>query len=90
LLKHIAATGSILEAAERMEMSYMRAWKLVKTMEACFRQPLVKARRGGSARGGATLTTAGTEVLKLYSEMDAACIRATRRQWERLRRHLRH
>jgi len=49
LLKHIAATGSILEAAERMEMSYMRAWKLVKTMEACFRQPLVNARRGGSS-----------------------------------------
>lgn len=90
LLKHIAATGSILAAAERMEMSYMRAWKLVKTMEACFRQPLVNARRGGSARGGATLTKAGTVVLKLYLEMDTACVRATRRQWERLRRHLRH
>ena len=87
---HIAKTGSITEAAERMQMSYMRAWTLIKTMEACFRQPLVEARRGGSARGGATLTKAGTEVLKLYREMDAACVRATRRQWERLRRHLRH
>ena len=90
LLRHIAATGSIAEAAARMEMSYMRAWKLVKTMEACFRQPLVDARRGGSARGGATLTKAGTEVLKLYHEMDAACVRATGKRWERLRRHLRH
>jgi len=89
LLEHIAKTGSITEAAERMEMSYMRAWKLIKTMEACFRQPLVEARRGGSARGGATLTKAGTEVLKLYREMDAACVLATGRQWERLRRHLR-
>ena len=77
LLKHIASTGSIAEAAERMAMSYMRAWKLVKTMEACFRRPLVAARRGGSARGGATLTKVGTDVLKLYREMDAACVRAT-------------
>ena len=90
LLKHIANTGSIAEAAERMGMSYMRAWKLVKTMEACFRQPLVEARRGGSARGGATLTKTGTEVLKLYREMEAACVLATGKQWARLRRHLRH
>jgi molybdate transport system regulatory protein len=90
LLKQIVTTGSIAEAAERMEMSYMRAWKLVKTMEACFRQPLVEPRRGGSARGGATLTKAGTEVLEIYHEMDAACVLATARQWERLRRHLRH
>ncbi len=89
LLMHIASTGSIAEAAEQMEMSYMRAWTLVKTMEACFRQPLVEARRGGSARGGATLTKAGMEVLRLYREMDAACVVATGKQWERLRRHLR-
>ena len=90
LLMHIASTGSIAEAAERMEMSYMRAWKLVKTMEACFRRPLVEVRRGGSARGGARLTEAGAEVLRLYREMDAACVLATNRQWVRLRRHLRH
>jgi len=42
LLEHIAKTGSITEAAERMQMSYMRAWTLIKTMEACFRQPLVE------------------------------------------------
>jgi len=90
LLKHIANTGSIAEAAERMEMSYMRAWKLIKMMEACFRQPLVEARRGGNARGGASLTSTGAEVLRLYRQMDAACIRATRKQWELLRRCLRH
>jgi len=31
LLELIGRTGSIAEAAKRMEMSYMRAWKLVKT-----------------------------------------------------------
>ena len=33
LLQRIQETGSITEAARQMGMSYMRAWKLVKTME---------------------------------------------------------
>ena len=85
LLEQIAETGSIAEAAERMEMSYMRAWKLVKTMEACFREPLVEARRGGSTQGGAKLTKAGAEVLKLYRRMDKDCKRATKQAWGELR-----
>src|SRR5258708_29740216 len=89
LLKHIATTGSIAEAAERMEMSYMRAWKLVKTMEGCFRQPLVDAHRGGSARGGARLTKTGAEILQLYCQMDAAGGQATGRAWQRRARQLR-
>ena len=47
LLALVAETGSIREAAERMGMSYMRAWKLIKTMNACFKEPLVEAVRAG-------------------------------------------
>src|ERR1043166_2512499 len=50
LLKHIQNSGSILKAAKAMDMSYMRAWNLLKTMESCFKNPLVKKSRGG--RGG--------------------------------------
>ena len=32
LLEQIGRTGSISEAAKAMEMSYMKAWKLVKSM----------------------------------------------------------
>jgi molybdate transport system regulatory protein len=45
LLALVAKTGSIREAAERMEMSYMRAWTPIKTMNACFREPLASALR---------------------------------------------
>src|SRR5437667_9894211 len=41
LLALIGETGSIRESAERMGMSYMRAWTLIKTMNACFREPVV-------------------------------------------------
>ncbi|HKI72319.1 MAG TPA: LysR family transcriptional regulator [Verrucomicrobiae bacterium] len=89
LLALIGETGSIREAAERMGMSYMRAWKLIKTMNACFKKPLVQAVRGGRAHGGAALTGTGRMALALYEQMEANCVDATRSQWKELRSLLR-
>ena len=72
LLELIEETGSIADAAKRMEMSYMRAWKLVKTMEACFCSPLVKVARGGAGHGGACLTENGRKVVRLYRRLELA------------------
>src|SRR5690242_17578913 len=66
LLEEIRETGSISTAAKSMELSYMRAWTLIQTMNTCFKEPLVTSVRGGSERGGATLTPFGETVLKLY------------------------
>jgi molybdate transport system regulatory protein len=71
LLNHIAETGSISEAARRMEMSYNRAWLLVRTMNRCFKEPLVMASRGGDQRGGAGLTKTGKQVLQLYQKLES-------------------
>ena len=89
LLSLIAETGSIAQAATRMEMSYMRAWTLVQQMEQCFREPLLHRQRGGAARGGAQLTPFGARVLELYQAMEAAALRATRKPWEELQQKLR-
>src|SRR5262245_28109969 len=43
LLGWISKTRSIREAARKMDMSYMRAWQLIKAMNACFREPVVIA-----------------------------------------------
>ena len=53
-----------------MGMSYRRAWVLAKTMNACFRQPLIEAAKGGLGGGGARLTAMGREVLALYRTME--------------------
>jgi len=71
LLGHIAKTGSISEAARRMEMSYNRAWLLVRTMNRSFKQPLVQSSRGGDKYGGAQLTKSGREVLNLYRALES-------------------
>lgn len=78
LLERIAKTGSISEAARLMGMSYNRAWLHVKVMNEGFKEPLVHSSRGGNEHGGASLTKAGTRVLKLYRQMEAQSAKATK------------
>ena len=89
LLAAIGESGSIRSAAEQTGMSYMRAWSLVRTMNAAFRAPLVERTRGGSSRGGAALTALGRRVLALYQEMERRASRAIAPVWQRIARKLR-
>lgn len=76
LLRGIRETGSIAAAGRRMNMSYRRSWLLVRTMNTCFREPLVDAAKGGSGGGGARLTDAGLRVLTLYEEMERKALQS--------------
>ena len=88
LLEFIAKTGSLRSAARRMGMSYMRAWKLVKSSNARFRPDLVEVSRGGKSGGGATLTRSGREAVALYRQMEAQTKHAVQEPWLKLRRLL--
>lgn len=88
LLEALAAAGSIRGAAERLGMSYARAWQLVRTMNDCFSEPLVATERGGGGGGGARVTANGARVLGLYREMERASERAAAPAFARLRRLL--
>ena len=70
LLAAIERTGSISAAAREMRMSYRRAWTLVETMNASFREPLVISATGGAGGGGARITARGRDVLKRYRAME--------------------
>jgi len=84
LLEALHTTGSITKAAGQLGMSYMRAWTLIKTMNRCFRGPLVLAIRGGTrGGGGAGLTETGLQVLKLYRRMEQNSIRAAQPDWKK-------
>ncbi len=88
LLRAIADTGSLAAAARALEMSYMRAWKLVKTMNACFRSPLVELERGGAEHGAAVLSETGRKAVALYDALERKSLAAMRADWEALRRLL--
>jgi molybdate transport system regulatory protein len=71
LLERIDRCGSIAAAGREMGMSYKRAWELVGTLNAMFREPLVTRSRGGPGGGGAALTANGHRVLALYRAFEA-------------------
>jgi molybdate transport system regulatory protein len=89
LLERIRDTGSIAAAGRQMKMSYTRAWGLVEAMNRDFAAPLVRSAKGGAARGGATLTDLGAEVLKRYRSLQAAAERAAASDLRALRSKLR-
>lgn len=83
LLTLMDETGSLGEAAKRMEMSYMKAWTLVQTMK-----PLVALTRGGKNGGGAVLTPLGQKALLLYKKMESDSRRACDHSWRKLQKLL--
>jgi molybdate transport system regulatory protein len=88
VLRSIARTGSLRDAAAALDMSYTRAWALVQTMNACFASPLVATARGGARHGAAHLTPRGRRVLELYEALAAAAGAAAAPFARALRRHL--
>jgi molybdate transport system regulatory protein len=88
ILEGVKQTGSIAAAGRRMRMSYKRAWYLVRTVNRCFKVPLVEASKGGRRGGGAQLTPLGEEVLRRYRRMERRTVRATAADLQALRKVL--
>jgi molybdate transport system regulatory protein len=52
LLHHVAETGSLAQAAERMELSYRRAWGKIREIEGNLGLKLIESEAGGAGGGG--------------------------------------
>ena len=72
LLRGVEKAGSLSLAARDMKMSYSKAHKLVKTLEAALGHAVLASARGGSSRGGSALTPGGRKFLERYEKLDAA------------------
>jgi molybdate transport system regulatory protein len=72
LLGHIAKTGSISGGAERMGLSYRRAWGKIKEIEHNLGVRLVRSEVGGLGGGRSKLTPEGEELLARYRAFRAA------------------
>lgn len=77
LLGLIERHRSISAAARRMNMSYRRAWGLVRDINEAAGEPLVEVTTGGSGGGGAALTPRGQEAVALYQRLEDRLARAT-------------
>lgn len=74
LLELIGKHGSIATAGRAMDMSYRRAWLLVESINKSFREPAVSTQRGGSAGGGAALTSFGRDLIARYRAIESAAM----------------
>jgi len=71
LMELIRETGSIRQAAQRMDMSYRRGWLLADELNRMFREPVIATQHGGKSGGGAGLTEFGAQLLSRFRAMEA-------------------
>jgi molybdate transport system regulatory protein len=83
LLDHIAKTGSIRGGAERMGLSYRRAWGKIKEIERNLGVRLVESEVGGPSGGQTRLTPDGEELLARYRDFRAAMEDHMKREFAR-------
>ena len=66
LLRSVAETGSLAKAAQRMGLSYRRAWGKVREIERNLGLSLVESEVGGAGGGGSRLTKDGERLVAIY------------------------
>lgn len=70
ILKTIQETGTLKEAAERLDMSYRYAWGLVRKAEEKLGESLVDASKGGRSGGGSsTITEVGQKFMEDFEDL---------------------
>ena len=70
LLELIQKHGSIRAAAAAMNMSYRRAWLLIKEAEDIMGAPVIRAETGGAKGGGAILSEVGHAIIDRYRSIE--------------------
>jgi molybdate transport system regulatory protein len=86
LLELIDEHGSIRGAGKRLNMSYARAWGLVRDLGETFGAPVVDASPGGRSGGGATLTPLGRTIIDAYRTAERRAAAAAEKQVALLKR----
>lgn len=71
LLEGVERLGSLRRSAFEMNMSYSKAWTILRSCEGELGFPLLERRTGGSGGGGAVLTGRGREFLTRYRAFQA-------------------
>jgi molybdate transport system regulatory protein len=85
IVRGIARTGSISQAARDASVSYKAAWQAIDTLTNLAGVALVERAVGGAGGGGASLTAHGQHLLELADALEAAR-QAVHKRWAAGRR----
>lgn len=69
LLKEINIQGSITASAEKLGISYRKAWGDIKKLEEIFGFQFVEKQRGGNKGGKSVLIKEGQSIVDAYDEL---------------------
>ena len=69
LLELIAVTGSISQAAKKMNMSYKKAWEIITRLNKNATSPLVLTSQGGEHGGGSSVSEEAKEMIVFYRQL---------------------
>ncbi len=72
LLKKVEELGSLRQAALSMQMSYSKAWKIMKHVEEELHIKLLERKIGGKTGGGSTITREAKDLIKNYEALVAS------------------
>ena len=69
LLKKVQELGSLRQAAISMDMSYSKAWKMIKNKEGELSISVLDRSIGGAKGGGSSLTAEALNLITRYDEL---------------------
>ena len=69
LLKTIDNLGSLSAAADKLNISYRKAWGDLKKIEEFIKIPIIEKHRGGKDGGNTVLTIEGKKLVKAFDNM---------------------
>ncbi len=69
LLKSIQKEGSLSRAAEQMNMSYKKAWDIIRRLNSHTETPMVILKKGGSHGGGAEVTEKSLKTIEQFEKL---------------------
>jgi len=78
LLRRVDQTGSLNQAAKDMSMSYSKAWRIMREVEARLGVVLFERRTGGLDGGGSCLTNDGRVLLARFEALTQEADEAVR------------
>jgi molybdate transport system regulatory protein len=88
LLLGIKRLGSINQAAKEMGLSYAKAMKIIKKMDASLGYKILKTKIGGKDHGGAELTPLATEFLEFFMAYEEQVSSFAQEQFNKINKHL--
>ena len=88
LLRNIERLGSINQAAREMDMSYVKALKIIRKMESSLGAKILKTTIGGKDHGGSELTPLAVKLLNLFTAYETKVENFANKQFTIMEKHL--